>query len=241
VPHYTCLDSKRRGNAICINRVALRQDLLDRAILGAIGDALDPAVLTGAMEKVLARLTKRQHTHIERRAQVERDLAQVQQRLDRLVDALADGSLPADEIKTRLTTEKARKTALTADFSRLERVAKVASLNIDQIAQKLRARVNDVAGVLGRQTVQARQMLRKILADKIELEPVGSGRHRGYKFRGTLNLERLIEGEAMNNTSDGGGPNGIRHPLQLFRSVASSIDARRKTSRVRNPRGVPQV
>jgi site-specific DNA recombinase len=157
VPHYACLDSKRRGKAFCINRVALRQDLLDRAILGAIGDALDPAVLTGAMENVLAQLTKRQCANIERRAQVERDLAQVQQRLDRLVDALADDSLPADEIKTRLSTEKARKTALTADLARLERLAKFASINVEQIAQKLRARVNDVAGVLGRQTIQARQ------------------------------------------------------------------------------------
>jgi site-specific DNA recombinase len=210
VPHYACLDSKRRGKAICINRVALRQDLLDRAILGAIGDALDPAVLTGAVEKALARLTKRQRAHIERRTQVEREMAQVQQRLDRLVDALAEGSLPTDEIKTRLSTEKARKTALTADLVRLDRLAKTASLNIDQIAQKLRDRVHDVAGVLGRQTVQARQMLRKVLADKIVLEPVGSGRQRGYKFRGNLSLERLIEGEATNNTSDGGGPNGKR-------------------------------
>jgi hypothetical protein len=63
--------------------------------------------------------------------------------------------------------------------------------------------------VLGRQTVQARQMLRKVLADKIELEPVGSGRQRGYKFRGNLSLEKLIAGEAMNHTSDCGGPNGI--------------------------------
>jgi len=53
-------------------------------------------------------------------------------------------------------------------------------------------------------------MLRKILADKIGLEPVGAGRRRGYNFRSTLSLERLIEGEAMSNTSDGGGPNGIR-------------------------------
>ena len=53
-------------------------------------------------------------------------------------------------------------------------------------------------------------MLRKILAAKIALEPVGAGRQRGYNFRGTLSLERLIEGEAMSNTSDGGGPNGIR-------------------------------
>jgi hypothetical protein len=48
------------------------------------------------------------------------------------------------------------------------------------------------------------------LADKIELEPVGSGRQRGYKFRGALSLERLIAGDAMNNPSDYGGPNGIR-------------------------------
>jgi site-specific DNA recombinase len=209
VPHYACLDSKRRGKAICINRVALRQDLLDRSILGAIGNALDPAVLTGAVEKALARLAKRQLAHIERRAQVERERAQVQQRLDRLVDALADGSLPADEIKTRLNTEKARKTALTTDLTKLDRLTKLATVKVDQIANQLRTRISDVAGLLGRQTVQGRQMLRKVLADKIELEPVGSGRQRGYKFRGALSLEKLVAGEAMNNTSDYGGPNGI--------------------------------
>jgi hypothetical protein len=37
-------------------------------------------------------------------------------------------------------------------------------------------------------------MSRKLLADKIDLEPAGSGRTRGYKFRGTLTVERLIEG-----------------------------------------------
>jgi len=214
VPHYACLDSKRRGKAICINRVALRQDLLDRAVLQAIGEALDPTVLIDAVEKALARLAKRQLAHIDRRAQVERELAQVQQRLDRLVDALADGSLPADEIRTRLGAEKARKTALSADLGRLERLAKVASVDVAQIAQKLRTRVSDVAGVLGRQTVQARQMLRKILADKIDLEPVGSGRQRGYRFRGNLSLEKLIAGEAMHNTSVSGGPNGTRSNLQ---------------------------
>jgi hypothetical protein len=80
-------------------------------------------VLTSAPERALPRLAARQLAHIERRAQVERELAQVQQRLDRLVDALADGSLPADEIKTRLTAEKVRKTVLSADLARAERLA----------------------------------------------------------------------------------------------------------------------
>jgi site-specific DNA recombinase len=210
VPHYACLDSKRRGKAICINRVALRQDLLDRAILGAIGDTLHPSVLDAAVEKALARLAKRQRAVLDRRAQVERELTQVQQRLDRLIDALADGSLPADEIKARLSAEKSRKTVLSTNLDKLSRVAGFASMQVEQITSRLRTRIGDVAGLLGRRTVQARQMLRKILADKIELEPVGAGRQRGYKFRGALSLEKLIAGEAMNNTSDCGGPNGIR-------------------------------
>jgi hypothetical protein len=86
---YACLDSKRRGKAFCINRVALRQDLLDRAILGAIGGALDPVGLTGAVEKALERLATPDGSHRASCAG-RAELAQVQKRLDRLVDALAE-------------------------------------------------------------------------------------------------------------------------------------------------------
>ena len=54
-----------------------------------------------------------------RRTQVERELEDAHRKLDRLVDALADGSLPADEIKGRLGAEKARKTALQAELTKL--------------------------------------------------------------------------------------------------------------------------
>jgi len=41
---------------------------------------------------------------------------------------------------------------------------------------------------------------------------VGSGRQRGFKFRGALTVDRLIGGDAIvgtNNTPVSGGPNGI--------------------------------
>jgi len=153
-----------------------------------------------------------------------------------LIDALADGSLPADEIKTRLTAEKARKTVLSASLDKLGRLAKIATADTDDIACRLRTRVTDVAGVLGRQTVQARQMLRKILADKIELEPVGQGRGRGYKFQGILTIEKLLEGDAMHDTSDSGGPNGIRTRVSVatahlsVREVGQNWDNRSRYS-----------
>jgi len=81
-------------------------------------------VLAQAVEKALAPLARRPRAVIDRRAQVERELAQVQQRLDRLIDVLADGSLPADEIKARLRAEKARKTVLSEDLEKLGRVVR---------------------------------------------------------------------------------------------------------------------
>ena len=100
-------------------------------------------------------------------------------------------------------------------FNRLISVVEpVPPLDPAELERDVKARVVDVIEVFGRQTVQARQMLRKILADKIEFEPVGSGRGRSYRFRGALTLEKLISGEAFallaSNTPDCGGPNGPR-------------------------------
>ena len=208
IPHYACLDNRRRGTAICANRVALRQDILDRAIVKAITETLQPTVLERAVEKALATLAYARSHHATRRSQAEREVQEVQRKLDRLVDALADGSLPADEIKARLTVEKARKTALQAELTKLGQVAQVASLDATRLKKTLEERVSDVAGLLGRHTAQGRQMLRKILADKIELEAVGSGRKRGYRFRGALAIDRLIGGEAFQTSLSMVAPTG---------------------------------
>jgi hypothetical protein len=211
VPHYACLDHKKRGNAICTNVVGLRQDIVDRAVLDAISEVLTPEVLTAAVEKALARLSRARSCHTNRKAEGEQELRQVQQKLDRLVDALADGSLPADEIRSRLNAEKTRKTALQAELSKLERLATPNQFDAAKLKHQLQAQAGDVSALLYKHTPQARQMLRKLLVGPIELEPVGSGRLRGYKFRGALTIERLISGQAgalKENTSVYGGPKG---------------------------------
>lgn len=224
VPHYGCLDHKRRGDAVCTNAVGLRQDILDRAILSAITETLRPELLASAFQRAFAKLAHARSHYASRRGQIERELTEVQRRIDRLLDVLTDGALPADEIKARLGAEKTRKTKLTAELERLDKLAAIASVDPDQLKQRVQMRVTDVTAALGRQTVQARQMLRKLLADKIELEPVGSGRSRGYRFRGALTVEKLIGGDVFAlsalNTSDCGGPNGTRSLLTLpFRGI----------------------
>src|SRR5262249_15886671 len=140
VHHYACLDHKRRGDAICTNAVVVRQDLLDQAILGAIVSALDPSVLRVTVEKAVASLTKRQRVQFEQRSRTERELAQIQQRVDRLVAALADGSLPHEELRTRLSAETSRKKLLETELQRLDAVGQVAAMNVEKLTARINAK-----------------------------------------------------------------------------------------------------
>src|SRR5215831_17783550 len=215
IPHYGCLDHKRRGAAVCTNSVGLNQRLLDQAILTAISALLDEQVLGDAVDRACSRLTAGVQEQRERKGTVERELGAIQIRIERLLDALGEGSLPRDEVAGRLNAEKSRKDTLAVERDRLTRVLRATDIDAGRLKAELLVKVQDVKALLGRHVPQARQMLRKLLADKIELEPVGQGRRRGYKFRGALTVDRLIAGDTLaqgeiNNTSEGGGPNGIR-------------------------------
>jgi len=103
---------------------------------------------------------------------------------------------------------------LAAELTKLSRLAGIESLDETKLKRELRERASDVRTLMGQNTTQARQMLRKLLAGaKIEMEGFGEGRERGYKFRGELTIGKLISG-AASNTSDCGGPNGKRSNLQ---------------------------
>ena len=138
----------------------------------------------------------------------------VQRKLGRLVDALADGSLPTDEIKDRLGAEKARKTALQAEMTKPGQLSEIANQDTEHLKRNLREKVSDVTALLCNHTAQARQMLRKLLTGKIELEPVGQGRERGYRFRGVLCIERLIGGEALQTSLSMVAPTGFEPVFQ---------------------------
>jgi soluble cytochrome b562 len=96
-------------------------------VLAAIAEALDERLLERAVEKAAAKVNRRRRAVPERRAQVERDLADVGARLQRGLDALLAGTDAADELRARLKIEKARKAALTAELEGLRKAAAAAS------------------------------------------------------------------------------------------------------------------
>lgn len=130
-------------------------------------EALRPEVIARAVEKAMDKVRHARSHYATRKAEVESELKAVQGRIDRLVAAIADG-LAVDDIRARLSAENARKAKLTADLERLTQVAALSAFDLDEVRAQLQARAGDVVGTLGRQTVAARQMLRKVLADPID-------------------------------------------------------------------------
>ena len=98
IPNYACLDHKRRGAAICTNRVGIPQEALDGAVLNAVCDVLNEGVLDRAVDLAFAELTAGVTEQRARHAELEGELSAIQTRIDRLLDALADGSVPRDEV-----------------------------------------------------------------------------------------------------------------------------------------------
>jgi hypothetical protein len=195
VHFYGCTVNQRRGEILCSNRTIIKHDVMDRALLASITELLEPTVIQAAVEEALARL--QEPADFSLRERLEREIGLLDARVDRLLDALADGTGGRDEIVVRIKDSKKRKSDLAAELADLIRAEAFASVDLAELRPRLEARVNDVRALLGRHVPQARQMLRKLIWGTIQMEPIAEGRRRGYRFRGAIRIDRLLTGEAL--------------------------------------------
>jgi site-specific DNA recombinase len=223
VTFYGCALHRKRGPEVCGNDVVLRQDLVDPIVLGAIRDALDERVVDRAVDLAFERLQGDKAPDDARRSQLDLELAAVEQRIQRGLDALLDGIGVPEELQARLREEKARKQALTEELERLRGREVVVSLDAARLKRDLAKRVNDMVGLLSRHTAQARQVLRRLLVDKIDMLPVIEAGHRGYRLSGRLTFGRLLQGEAAQLVQAGGNSRSVVAPyLKALRRSAFS-------------------
>src|SRR5262245_35374183 len=81
-------------------------------------------------------------------------------------------------------------------------------LDDDALVQKVKARAAEACALLGRQTAQARQMIRTLLEGRLVCEPFDDASGRGYSFTAPGTYRRFIR--ELESVNFSGGPNGIR-------------------------------
>ena len=196
VTFYGCTTARKRGPCICANRVVLRQRIVDVVVLDAVASVLEARVVGAAIDKAMARLRASQDRHLDRRTRIDQELAVVDARLGRLVDALLCGGA-LETVVAQIKAEEDRKRALCSEMEGVVSAERVAALDASQIKRDLAERVRDVRALLGRHTPQARQALRTLLDGKIQMEPIVDDARHGYRLSGRLNVGRLLQGDVF--------------------------------------------
>jgi hypothetical protein len=112
------------------------------------------------------------------------------------VEALVNGG-PMETIVAQIKVEEERKRELNAEYEAMAAASDSQAFDCASIVRQLRQRTADVRAVLGRQTTQARQMLRKLLDGKISVEPITIDGQRGFRLSERLNVGRLLRPDVL--------------------------------------------
>jgi len=194
---YSCATFEARGKAKCTNRIVVRHNLLERAIIADIGKALRPQVLDVAVERALRKIHERDGGTVARRVALQKELQEITVKERRLIDAIATGERP-QPIVNALKELGDRRVTLEHAIAKEEHVV---PLDAGKLKRELRDQVRDILGLLETNAVRGRQMLRRILSERISCTPFHEGTRRGFRYSGKLAIGRLISGEVATRLS----------------------------------------
>ena len=153
------------------------------------GDALCPEVVEAALSRALERLTtpepdagKRRQLRTAKGKTHARELA-------RLTATVAAGG-PLKTLVSAIKTAERQADQIEFEFGRLDGQAPLTSRDRERISKALRTRLDDWRALLRRHVPQARQILRKLLVDRVVFTP----KTDHYAFVGTWTLGKLVSG-----------------------------------------------
>jgi len=192
--HYRCSYNYNKGKTVCANNLHTPMERTNREVLSTLErDILQPKVVEAAVRKALERLRPQDPKEHDK---LTVDLAIVEAEAAHLAEAIASGGdIPAllDAVKER---EK-RRAYLQEELQAVEGLEKIAQLDLGKVKQDLRDRLTDWQGLLQRQPVQARQILRKLLVGRLVFTPQEDEGGRFYAFSGECSLGRVLEGVVL--------------------------------------------
>ncbi len=166
--HFGCSTARKKGETVCTNLLTIRRDVLENTVLDALRTRLmDPDLFKAFAEAFVEEWNKLQGNlaaeHEAQRGELDRGRRQ----LERLVDALADGT-PAAMVRDRMTALDARRVQLEAALAAPPPSAPRLHPNL---AEVYRTKVADLAQALAADdAAEARELVRG-LVEAILLAP----------------------------------------------------------------------
>ena len=168
--HFGCSAARNKGT--CTNRRTIARDALEARVLNALSTRLmDPTLFAAFCEEFTAE-TNRLRQQVQSEAiDRQQELARIVRDLDRLVQAIVDGT-PARAIRERIETLEARRSELETALADCHTPKPVLH---PAMAEVYHRQVNQLADALNddRNRAEAAELLRGLI-ETIELRPEGT-------------------------------------------------------------------
>ncbi len=182
---YACFAHHKRGSAICQCGVTMPMAAVDEAVRRRVRTVLSPAVVRRAVDAALEELLR--DDQAERRAQVTRELAQVQEAQQRLVTAITSAG-DVLSLTEALKASEARRLALVAEQQAL--TAARPALDVHRVRAKAEAAAADLSRFVDMDVAQQRQIFRKVLKTPIFVRANADG--TGVQLTGAISLSGVV-------------------------------------------------
>jgi hypothetical protein len=190
VRFYGCANHAKRGARVCSNGLVARTAAIDSEVIATLAeDVLRPTVIDAALALALEELAPAGADRARRT--LEAELTKVTDECRRLAEAIGQGGR-LTPLLDRLTRLDGRADALRAELAGCAPPAPVIDRRV--LERRLHAKLADWRGLLTRDRAARREVLRVLLAEPIRFTPVEDARRRGYRFEGTIALDRMIAG-----------------------------------------------
>jgi site-specific DNA recombinase len=205
VPLYACSRHRNVGPDACASSLRRPVSAVDAAVIAWIeANVLREEVIGEVLQEVRRRLEARKGTSETELAELEGEGRRLRAEIDRLVDALAAGTVSPtiarsiDEREKRLSQVQARRDVLRT-------APDVLDLEVRRLEREARARLADFRALLERKPTEARKALEALLDGPLTFAAAETPGGRRYQITGKAAVGNVFTTE--------GDPTGIRTPV----------------------------
>ena len=188
---YACSARWRKGEAVCGNEMHMPMRTADQAVIDAVlNDILTPQRLVEVTRKAVKMAREKVESDSGDRGRIEGELRDAEKSLGRLCAVIEAGG-EAEVFVGRINALETRREALSARLEALDRPVPEIDENVEE---KIAQATEEWREVLGRQVPVARQILGRLLREKITFTPEERQGRDGFKFSAVGTVRPLLEG-----------------------------------------------
>lgn len=188
--YYVCTGYHNRGAAVCPNGLRVDMETANDAVLNVLRDhILQPDIVEGAIADALQMLRPSDEQIEAQRADLEGRLRSAEEEVARLAAAIAAGG-PLASLLAATRERETQLAHLRQRLQALDSMREAGTIDLPRIEKDLRARLKDWRGLLSGQVAVSRQILVKLLDDRLTFTPQADA----YEFTGRVALGKLVSG-----------------------------------------------